>query len=180
MLFLYLSMLDTPEDKQKMTELYITYREYLLKIALEILHNQDDAEDVLHQAFLRLTNDLTKVEDVSSHQTRNFLVIIIRGLAINLYNKHKRTIDFEDMNAMSALTANDPILDQVSHEGLHEALGQLPAPHREVLYLMYFQDLPVRKIAELLRLGESAVKKRLERARWALQKILIEEGLYVA
>jgi len=71
MLNIYLAMLETQEDKDKMTELYETYREYLCNIAQSILHSKDDAEDVLHEAFLRIANDFTKIGEVSSRKTEN-------------------------------------------------------------------------------------------------------------
>jgi len=179
MLLLALAMLETPEDKQKMTELYMTYREYLLKVALNILRNQDDAEDVLHQAFERIARDFEKIGDVSSHQTRNFLVIIVRGLAINLYNERKKVVKlpFEDLDEVADTVAlEDQTLEQIGYEVLRKALEQLPEIHRDVLYLMYFEELSVKEIAGFFGLTESAVKKRLERARQALQKILAREG----
>ena len=178
MLLFALAMLETPEDKQKMTELYMTYRELLLKIALKILHNQDDAEDVLHLAFERIARDFSKIGEVSGHQTRNFLVIIVRGLAVNLYNERKKVIKlpFENLDDMAdALETENQMLEQIGYEALRKALEQLPPMHRDVLYLMYFEELSVKEIAGFLGLTEAAVKKRLERARQALRSVLAGE-----
>jgi len=180
MLLIYLAMLETPEDKQKMTELYMTYREYLLKVAYKVLHNQEDAEDVLHQAFERIVRDFTKIGDVSSRRTRNFLVIIVRGLAINLYNEHKKVteLSFEDLDEFEdAFVVEDQTLAQINYEALREVLEQLPAIHRDMLYLTYFEELSIKEISKFLALTEVATQKRLERARQALQKSLSREGV---
>lgn len=181
MLYIYLAMLETPEDKQKMTELYMTYREYLLRVAYNILYDQDDAEDVLHKAFLRVAQNMPKMDEVSCPQTRNFLVTIVRGLAINLYKKRKKVVElsFEELDEIKDdFEMEDRTVEEIGYEALHEAIEHLPDIHRVVLNLMYFRSFSTKEISKYLNLTEAAVKKRLERARHALQKILIEEGLY--
>ena len=180
MLQFYLALIDSPEEKSKFEQLYMEYRELLLRVARSILPNEADAEDVLHQAFLRIANNMSKIGEVSSHQTRNFLVIIVRGLALNLYNEQRRVIDlpFEDLDEMKdPLVLEDQIAKQFGYEALRHALERLPLIHRDVLYLMYFEELSVKEIARFLFLPENTVKKRLERARQALKKTLLEEGI---
>lgn len=179
MLYFYLTLIESPEDKLKFERLYNEYREYLFRIALNILGNEYDAEDVLHQAFLRIADNINKVGEVSSHQTRNYLVIIVKGLAINLYNDGKKVIrlpleDFEEMK--DDFLVEEHIMEQIELDALRETLDQLPHHHRDVLYLMYYEELSVKSIAKQLKLSESATKKRLERARHALQKIWSSEG----
>jgi len=182
MLYIYLAMLESPEDKEKMADLYYTYREYLLNTARDILRDESDAEDVVHEAFLRVANNFTKICDVSSHQTRNFLVIIVRGLALNQYNKRNRVVEvsFENLEGTDdSLAVEDSGPEQFEYEDLHQVLEQLPAEHRDILYLMYYERLSVREISKFLNLTESAVKKRLQRARAAVQKNLVAEGVEV-
>jgi len=179
MLYFYLTLIESPEDKLKFEWLYKEHREYLFRIALNILGNHYDAEDVLHQAFMRIADNMDKVEEVSSHQTRNYLVIIVKGLAINLYNDGKKVIrlpleDFEEMK--DDFLVEEHIIEQIEFDALRGILDQLPPIHRDVLYLMYYEELSVKSIAKQLKLSESAAKKRLERARHALQKIWLSEG----
>jgi RNA polymerase sigma-70 factor (ECF subfamily) len=177
MLYFYLAMLETSEEQEKMTVLYKTYREYLLNIARKLLGNESDAEDVLHSAFVRVANNFTNIGEVSCHQTRNYLVIIVRGLALNLLRERRRAnaISLDDFGeAEVSLTVEDQTLKQIEYEVLHQALDQLPPEYRDVLYLMYFEELSVKEIVKRINCSESAVKKRLERARQALGVILTE------
>ena len=180
MLYIYLAMLESPDDKEKMSELYLTYRDYLLNVAKEILHNEADAEDVVHQAFLRVANNFAKIGVVSSHQTRNYLVIIVKGLALNLYRKRSKLIEvpFEDVDGTEdSLAVEDQNFDLFEYEDLYQAIEQLPFEQRSILYLMYYEELSVREISKALELSAGAVKKRLQRARLAVQKILAMEGV---
>jgi len=177
MLYFYLAMLETPEDQEKMTELYGTYREYLLNIARKLLGSETDAEDVLHSAFVRVANNFTNIGDVSCHQTRNYLVIIVRGLALNLLRERRKAneVSLDDLSeAEISLMVDDQTLSHIEYEVLHQAFEQLPPIHRDVLYLMYFEGLSVKEIAKRIGLTDSAEKKRLERARQALEVILAE------
>ena len=54
MLTLYLQMLDTPEEKVRFEEVYLTYRGLMYHTANRILHNRQDAEDAVHNAFLQV------------------------------------------------------------------------------------------------------------------------------
>jgi len=181
-LYIYLAMLEAPEDKEKMAELYVIYREYLCNIAQSILHSKEDAEDVLHTAFVRVANNFTKIGEVSCHQTRNYLVLIVIGLAKNLLKKRGRhgEMPLDDLEgAEIALAVEDVQLEQIEYEALIQAMENLPQPHRHVLYLMYYEGQSVKEIGKALDLSESAVKKRLERARQALRKML-KEGSWEA
>lgn len=53
-MIIYLQTIEDPGDRAKFAELYERYRAYMLKIADEILKNPFDAEDALHNAFMKL------------------------------------------------------------------------------------------------------------------------------
>jgi len=176
MLYIYLAMLDTPEDKDKMTKLYETYNEYLCNIAQSILHNKYDAEDVLHQAFLRVANNFTNIGEVPSRKTRNYLVIIVRGLAKNLQKKRGKQLEvpIEELEWADFMSVDDPQLEQIEYEYLYQAIEKLPVIHRDILYAVHFEERSVKEIAKHIDLTEKTVQKRLERARQALHQGLKE------
>jgi len=166
-------MIDNPEDKRKFEQLYLLYYGHMLRVAQKILQDEQLAEDAVHQTFLRFINDMTKIGDISCHQTRNYAVIKVRGIALNMLRARRKIIEMpfdelvEDMETDGYM--EDEMSDEISEEELRAMLAQLPPIHRDVLYLMYFEDMSVRDIARHLNLSESAVKKRLERARDVLK-----------
>lgn len=52
MLMIYLSAIETPEEKIKFEELYYRYRGFMLKAVKRVLRGDQDAEDAVHNAFL--------------------------------------------------------------------------------------------------------------------------------
>ena len=56
-LLFYLSMLESPEDSAKFEQIYLTYRDQMLRVASKILKgNHHDAEDAVHHAFVAIIN----------------------------------------------------------------------------------------------------------------------------
>ena len=56
MLSIYLSMVETEEEKDLVTELYNTYKQILFNVSMSILHNTADAEDAVQETFVRIIN----------------------------------------------------------------------------------------------------------------------------
>lgn len=53
-MIVYLQMLEDLSDRDKFTLLYKKYRKLMLYVANQILNNQDDSEDAVHEAFLSI------------------------------------------------------------------------------------------------------------------------------
>ena len=58
------------------------------------------------------------------------------------------------------------------HPEVSEALAKLAPGDRAAVYLFYYEQLPTKEIASILRMTDSAVRKRLSRARRELQILL--------
>ena len=174
MLPVYLAVIDTKQDKNKFEILYTTYRKVMFYVANRILKDQYLAEDAVHQAFLKIIENLDKIEDVHCHKTKSYIVIIVRNNAIDLYNRRKRnkTIPLEQME----FCISDEIYSRsVDLDYLTRAVMKLPVIYKEVLTLKYLQELTNAEIAQTLGISEATVRKRLERARHKLEESLKKE-----
>ena len=90
MLGFYLTLLDSAEEKSKFEQLYITYRQDMFKIAYSILKDNYEAEDAVHEAFLIVIKKFDKISEVNCPQTHAYLIIIVKNLALKIYNKRKK------------------------------------------------------------------------------------------
>ena len=61
-MFLFLALLDSPEEQEKFTELYHLYRHFMWYVANQKLQDEHLAEDAVQEAFLALTGHLDQVE----------------------------------------------------------------------------------------------------------------------
>lgn len=89
-MFLYLAMIDSDADKSKFEILYSEYKNLMYYTANRILRNSRDAEDVVHQAFLKVIEILDAISSPRCHKTRALLVTITEHKAIDLYREKQR------------------------------------------------------------------------------------------
>lgn len=175
-MLLFLSILETQEEKNKFTLLYEKYRYLLWYVAKDILKDKDLAEDAVQEAFLTLTGHLDHVGDVESPQTKRFLVTIVKSRAIDLLRKEKRAefTAYEDAlgDAAGENDTLDAYLQLESYERLVEAIRSLDENYRVVLECRYLHELSEKETAQVLGLVEKTVNVRTYRARNKLKQVL--------
>ena len=127
-----------------------------------ILRDEYLAEDAIHQAFLRIIDNLDKIDKIDCHKTKGFVVIIVENIAIDFYRKRKRekTISFDeiefyikDIKNESNLIIND----------VEEAILKLSINYSSVFRLKYSQGYSNREISEILKISEQNVRQRISR-----------------
>lgn len=176
MLFLYLSLFETEEDKSKFEKLYYDYRALMKYIAFDILKDEQLAEDAVHNAFIKLTNYLDKIDDSDCHKTKSFIVIVIKSVAKDMYRKRKKEIEFSINESNSYCVSNDFSLSSFDVENIVSKIESLPEIYRDILILKYLQEFDNKKIADILNIKSTTVRKRLERAKIMLAELLEKDG----
>ena len=167
MLIIYLQMIENDADKGKFEQLYMTYKELMFHVAMNVLKNEPDAEDAVHQAFLSLIENLKKISDAKCPKTRAYIVIITERKAIDIIRSRSKMIDMEFEESTFGIEIPLP-----GDHGLADAMAQLPAAYREMLLLHYYSGYSVREIASMLHVKKDTAQKQLWRAKAALQKCL--------
>ena len=176
MLSIYLSALDTQEEKDLFEEMYYNCRGKMYSIAFSILGNREDAEDAVHIAFLKLADQLKNLLHKSRQDLKRYIVIAIRNTSITIYNQNKKSSErFEAINDDIPDKDNVIEFDSSQADALQSALTKLPQMYKDILTLYYYMDTPVNDISKLLGISKENVWKRLSRARNML-KALIEES----
>ena len=161
-MLIYLTMIEAEEDRHRFLSLYRRYKKLMLYIAHDILHDPHDAEDAVHEAFLRLAEMIEKIHEIDCPETRSLIVMITKSKAIDLYRKKKRragTVPLEDWAAAAPPQA----------EGVE----------RDVLLLKYDQGYGNSEIGKLLGLRPDHISQIAHRAKEHLRKNLEEMGVEV-
>ncbi len=176
-MLVFLSAVGDRVDQDKFEQLYHMYRQLMFYTANSILHDAGMAEDAVHQAFIRVLDNMGKIGEVDCPQTKNFLVIIVRNIAINIYNDRKRktTASLDELENWMPDPSAAPADAVEAKEGmmhLASLLEQMPEGYRSVLLLRYDNGYSAAEIANILMLSEENVKKRLQRAKKKLQALL--------
>lgn len=188
MLQLFLQLLDTETEKQNFTLLYETYRRLMHWVAKDILKDEALAEDAVHEAFLRIIKNFHKINEIICPETRSYVVIIVRNVALNMREREKREVDRRPVTYEPASGEKDlyndelhDILTNISY-GFDETVDELcrreiiseilslPDILKEVLLLYGYFGYSIRDIGSALNISEDATYKRLQRARKMLSE----------
>ncbi len=168
---IYLMMIDTEENKRKFEILYNQYKHLMLKVAYDVLKDTHLAEDAVHEAFIKLAKNMSKVGEVSARETKRYLITIIKNTSINIYNKRKSQLQHEIYvdelgESETPLTYMDSDIDR----GFFEILNNLPIKYRDVFILKYANRLDNDEIAKLLNITEGNVRQRIARGKEMILK----------
>jgi RNA polymerase sigma-70 factor (ECF subfamily) len=185
-------------DKGAYRVLVERYQERLLRVALDILKNSSDAEDVVQESFVKAFLSLEKFKGQSSFYT--WLHRITFNMAVDLQRKNQRRggqhfeykEDFSVSSNMRGSDANEngggndellaqniegpqeALLRRETGKKIDEVLSQLSDEHRAVITLREVDGLDYEEIAAALGVPRGTVMSRLFYARKALQRALRE------
>lgn len=167
-------------DSEFINKLFVEYRQMMLKIALGILHNRPDAEDVVQEAFLWIINNLEKILRIPCNERALYFANIIEHISIELYRKHKRhpieDID-EHYDFSSDFSVEDEVLSKLTINEIKSALEDLSDRDYDMLYLYLFDGKSPKEIGEVMRISESNIRVYIQRARKRFIKILRKRGV---
>jgi RNA polymerase sigma-70 factor (ECF subfamily) len=171
-------------DLSEFALLVEAYSGSIYRLALKMLGNPQDAEDVLQNTFLKALQGLKTFEGRSSLST--WLYRIAVNEALMLIRKHKPQVLLSDMevedeegNEFTPLEFTDwcclpeeEFVSAESRKALDDAIQRLPERLRVVFLLRDIEGLSIQETCEALSLSETAVKTRLLRARLRLRELL--------
>ena len=89
-MLVYLAVIDEPAQKTKFETVYHRYRGLMYYVAYRILNNASDAEDAVHDAFIKIAENIKKISDPVCPKTQSYVVTIVENKAIDLYRRKQR------------------------------------------------------------------------------------------
>ena len=171
MLSVYLMMIDNSDDRIKFEKVYNSFKNIMLNRAYEIIKERQLAEDAVHNAFLKIINNLPKIYDADSNETKWYVIVIVTNEAKKIYNKENKILKAELMDMESDFNLEAIVEDKNIVEKVKKEIELLPEIYRDTMSLKYYNDLSNKEISSVLSIPISTVKKRLQRGR----KILIQK-----
>lgn len=164
-------------DKEKLfDEVYLTYRNYMYKVSLDILHDQYLAEDSVHEAFIKIYRNIDKIKDLKDNNTKRVIQIITKNTAVDIYRKRKKQFGAElDIENANNIGFEDNY--NVSDDIFTLAVKSLPDIYSEVLLLKYAAEYNNDEISEILDINPANVRKRLQRGKKMLETSLKNGGI---
>lgn len=177
-MFLFLALLDSPEEQEKFTELYDHYRHFMWYVANQKLQDEHLAEDAVQEAFFALTRHLDKVEDVHSPRTKKFLATIVRSKAVDILRKTKPEEELTEYLSSDKGTPDmlEQYLKKENYNRLVSCILELDDRYRVIFEYKYVYHMGDEQIGDLLGITAKNVNVRYFRARKKLQEMIQKEG----
>jgi RNA polymerase sigma-70 factor, ECF subfamily len=169
-----------PHDTRAFRELVTTYKVRVFRTAYRLMGNRQDAEDLAQEVFLRVYQHIRDLDDPS--MLTAWIYRITTNLCLNELARQKRrpsSVPLEqDVNGHEGTSFNtasampeEEALRRELQRCIETVLAHLSAVERAVLVLRDLEDRSYQEIADILRVGLSAAKMRIHRARLAFQQL---------
>jgi len=168
------------DDRNKLEQIWSMYHGLMLYIAKGILTNHATAEDAVSEAYIKIIRNIDKLDNISSYQSKAYIVSIVRSVSIDMYRKSKNVTEASD-EVLEIIPDNDiNVLEGiVIDEGVNAikaAIKLLPIHLKDVVYLSLVHGYNHSEIAKMLDITEAASKMRLYRAKAEIRKRLVGEN----
>ncbi|MEG1878589.1 MAG: RNA polymerase sigma factor [Pseudoflavonifractor sp.] len=143
-----------------------------------IICDLHDAEDLMLEAFSRI---IFKRPKLVEHGFKPYLFKIGRNLALRYLGRNRlhRHFGLEDMGQEAEATELVETIVQSGEQSriLRDCMCKLPPDYREVLYLLYFEDLSYAQAAQIMKKNEKQITNLAYRGKQAMRPILEREGI---
>lgn len=170
-LLIYLQMIETEEEQSKFEVIYHEYFPLMFHIAYQILHHQQDAEDAVHQAFVSIAENITKIGQPLSPQTKRYVAVIAENKAIDIHRKNQR----HRTAALEDVSPGIPV-EYDGDDELVKCILELNPLQRQVIWLKYHYGYSLREISSMLKISLPWAIQLDQRAKKKLKKRYEERG----
>jgi len=161
-------------DESAFSYLYDNYSAALYGIIYRIINNNELAEDVLQEAFVKIWNNFSSY-DASKGRLFTWMVNIARNLSIDTtrgksYKQQMKIQSNENAvtNASNRVNEND----RFDSLGVRKQLAALKEDQKQIIDLAYFEGFTQNEISQKLGIPLGTVKTRMRTAISELKKIL--------
>ena len=170
-------------DRQAFRELVERHQRRAFAIALSLVRDEQDAREIVQEAFVRVFKGLQAFNGSSSFFT--WLYRIVRNLAIDLLRRpSRRDAEIEESDNLDTM---EPLFGEFRLEDPGQTLGRrqladrigqaleaLPPYHRGVIVMREIEGMSYEEMAEAMDVSKGTIMSRLYHARRKLQKALYD------
>lgn len=176
-------------DGRAFEQIVLQTERAVYNLALSIVKNKEDAEDVTQETYLRLWRAASELNLEGS--LKLYILKAARNLSLDFIRKNSRRdeidtvildadgefeIDIADDSPDSRPDAS--YLRNVEKEAVRQSIEELPSTAREIIVLRDIEGLSYAEIGAMLGIAEGTLKSKLFRARERLRKIILSKNIF--
>lgn len=161
-------------ERRAQQELYNTYGPRMYPIALRYSKMQQEAEDILQEAFLKIFQNIKNFRKDSS------LAYWIKRIVINTALNHQRSklylYPMVDVGDLKSHQTTDLTLSNFGHKELMDMVRKLPTGCQVIFNLYAIEGFKHNEIAQMLEISEGTSKSQYARAKSLLKEWITESN----
>lgn len=158
-------------------ELYDRYAPALLSLCYRYAGNIQDAEDILHDGFIKIIKNLPDFQPRPGGSLEAWMKTIMTNTALNFirdHTKNRNILDLDKIQHIVNLSEDEPVEFDLAHlpvsqDQILQMIAELPAGYRTVFNLYVFEEYSHKEICEKLNCTENTSKSQLSKARATLR-----------
>jgi len=158
------------------------YQEQIFRICIGYIHNEDDANDLTQETFIKAFNNLSSFKFKSSFSTWVYRIAV--NICLNHLRKRKVNILDRIENSLDSLTSKttmrvtdysnpeEILITEEHRKVIFNEIDKLSDKQKTAFILSKYDELPQKEIAKIMQITEGAVESLIQRAKNNLQKRL--------
>lgn len=162
-------------DKLFQEEFYKRYASKMLSVCARYCKNIDEAQDILHEGFIKIFNNLDRFEGKGALE--GWIRRIIVNSALENFRKNKKLNKVDELDQANELATTSGAIEAMSADDLLNMISKLPAGFKVVFNMYAIEGYSHKEIAEQLGITIGTSKSQLSRARAALQSMIQKRDL---
>jgi len=162
-------------DVQSFELIVRNYHMMVYTLAYRVLKSKEEAEELAQDVFMKVYSSLHKFSRKSKLST--WIYRITYNTSINKFKSQKRNIDTIEIdnsieyNISYSPNAHHDVSVEEKRKIINDSILKLSETERIIITLYYYEELPVKEIAEIVGISSQNVKVKLYRSR---QKLMVE------
>ncbi len=170
-------------NRKALEELHNRYAPVLMGLSLRYCGNRSDAEDVLHDAFIKILSGINSFDERPNSSFEGWLKRITVNTALNFIRSKTKTNLLVSVNPMvedlqEEQTADDSFMKMgefLTKDIILQMICELPDGYRTVFNMYVFEEFSHKEIASELNCTENTSKSQLFKARSILKRKILEK-----
>lgn len=148
--------------------LFDAYGNFAKNICLRYAANEDEAEEMVSDGFLKVFNNIEKYDPKQAFDA--WFRTIMVNTAIDYFRRYHSKIDFTDLDSAREIKDNEDEIDLLSTDEILAFVQRLSPVYRTVFSLYVVEGFSYAEIAEKVGVTEGAVRSNVSKARAKLQE----------
>lgn len=167
---LNIALMALKRGENALPEIYSLIGGRMYALAIGILKNQSDAEDVVEECLIKIYTNIYSYSDNTNAYA--WVMKIVRNTCFSILRKRKVRAE-ENIDDFFSLTDKNYDPEKMDQAIIIEsAISKLTTEQKKMIYYRYYIDLTVREIAKETGMSKSAVARKITQSEQALKELL--------